>query len=204
MKHCAFILLFSMLILPKSFAQIDYDKIDLQAESKIICDLVDRLQQGSYHYFDCLDYTKSIVEKKQDLIKDIYLICSKSWLDRPDHCYSSLANSYFESRLVHQITTKEEWDQLSHIANQILFGSDFQAFLSSDPKEQVFQREVWSLEELMSGWKLSPLNSAILLCSRMMTFQRLLGATDEGMVEQNQMDCYQQSFEFLESRLQFK
>ncbi len=204
MKHSIFSVLFALLALPAAFAQIDYNKIDLKAEGRVICDLVDRLQQGSYHYFDCLDYTKDIAEKKQDLIKDIYLICSRSWLDRPDHCYSSLSKSYFTPRLVSQSTTKEDWDQFSNYANQILFGSDFQPFLSNDPAEQVFQIEVWSLEELVTGWKLAPMDSAILLCSRLISIQRTLGMTDDLQRELNQNLCYQQSFEFLESRLQFK
>lgn len=67
------ILLTFLVVTPLSvFSQIDYQQLDLEKKVATICDLVDRLQPGSYHYFDCLHYGEKIIEKQADLTHRCY------------------------------------------------------------------------------------------------------------------------------------
>lgn len=151
----AVILLATLFLLVFSFeteAQINYSSLDLKREVKALCHQVDRLQQGSYHYFDCLDYGREIQDKGHGLFSDLFSICSKSYVHRPLHCYSTVSRTYYTPRFGFQPMSYDQFEALK-------------VFLQSQ-RPSLGDQVYWTQVELMEGFGMTLIDGVIYGCAQ--------------------------------------
>jgi hypothetical protein len=177
--------------------------LDLQRETQRLCNDVDRLQPGSFHYFDCLHHAKSIVNGSLGLIEGFYNICHESWLDEPLFCYSRISKKFY-SRLVpaDQVTPAQE-SRLREIilTNSLKLEQIPSRYKPSDDLR--FNRVLISIEELFDyarGKRLNALDTLILTCSRASDWSFLLKA-DEDEAYDAAKRCFKESLRWYQTEL---
>lgn len=179
-----------------------YEGLDLRTETKALCRLVDGLQQGSYHYFDCLHHAKSIINGEEGLISGAYKICHESWIYEPTRCHSALSKNYYSKLLLEQPAVS--FTKRLHVEERLTlatFGLSREELRSDSGADGSRVSIAFSENfDLADGWKLNLMDTVILVCSQTGALHYLL-YKDESESYKAQKRCFKEGFRYLEDDL---
>lgn len=165
MKKIIFIL-FIALSFQNAFAQLDSETVDYEPLAQKMCNLVDALQPGGYHTFDCFNYTEDLVRDRDNLMRYTYMICSESYVSKPWECYSKLARNIFDELLSNQMSRYElnEWFQ-SRFSNAFREQGLGKLRASDDPEDYAWLQKLWKAQDISLGLELGTMSTGIQYCS---------------------------------------
>jgi hypothetical protein len=182
-----------------AFPALNYSQVNLTEMTSELCHHVDRLQQGSYHYFDCLDFANEIQDKNKDLIKDTFKICSKSYVNEEDKCYSSLSKNFFSKKIQFPVWNYDLETEVLTLVSQAVVSKTIDE-LRYDEENTALYDALFTTFQLVDGWALNPMDTSVLFCSNISLYEKLVETPNPNAKEK----CYQTAFEFLEKKAEFK
>lgn len=167
-----------------------YDELDLIKETYQMCEIVDRLEPGSHHYFSCLHYTEQIVISNQGLIQDIPKICSST--NVPYICYSKLSKDFFNNLLPQSVTLSSN-TLLDRVSKALTHLNFFQLRESQKTHYRNLFNALLTSADISEAMKLSPMETAILTCSHASQVQ--IPELEKWEIEKA---CFSTAYELLE------
>lgn len=159
-------LVFIALGFSEARAQLSSTNLNYEQIGRKMCRLVDSLQPGSYHYFDCKYHVEDLVRERGDLMNYTYKVCSETYVERPWQCYSTLAKELFDEIFDGQMNKYELNEWLQDRFSQNFKNQTFDELRNSgDSADSVFVQKLWKAQDLSVGLGLGVMGTGTVYCS---------------------------------------